>query len=447
LSTSPSVRWVYLTFPLVLHNCCCCASTEDVKASGSLTRTRTSLRWPEISLAEGILKSARNLFNSSKEIRILRNELADIQALARQIQAVCKESWPVGQQENVERAERLLTDTIRPALERLDQVINKHLSEKATHKFRGIAWVVLKSNITEEREVIQHAKEELFRTLQLINDSNTRGIAFSAEHLKANVVTTQDISVGNHNESLTRLGELQRKVRNSHRENIRHLEEVETIVRNVPESIQALGINLTEHLDITRQNRNDLQTVLQFINQLFPTHTSGAGNTTIPPSTTPIANTVTCTLAGTQTTCSPSCRCRCHRKHNYLSSPRFVDRLFGQLFVSFSVGAWTTPGCDNDACKRTKRTVARLRYTFPAWMFQYSLLMTTYLSRHAGSPEFLIRVSRRRSHLDPIWDHVALGNVEAVHAMFKGGQASIYDLEDQCAHTLLHVSFDQDSVF
>jgi hypothetical protein len=72
-------------------------------------------------------------------------------------------------------------------------------------------------------------------------------------------------------------------------------------------------------------------------------------------------------------------------------------------------------------------------------MLQYSISMTSYMSRHNG-PEFLICTPRRRSGADKVWDYVAMDDVAAVHEMFKSGQASIRDIEEQCSHTLLHAS-------
>lgn len=135
--------------------------------------------------------------------------------------------------------------------------------------------------------------------------------------------------------------------------------------------------------------------------------------------------------------CRPGCPCACH-SHHKASSPSILNRVLGQLFMSYTGIPYLTPKCDDDTCRKS-RTASKLSMEY--W-FPFGLVSSTILRMQVGyktSTGVLLQLQTLRSVPDDAQcvKFALNGNIEGLKHLFKNGLASPRDVSPGRGYTLL----------
>ena len=135
----------------------------------------------------------------------------------------------------------------------------------------------------------------------------------------------------------------------------------------------------------------------------------------------------------TRNSCESHCDCTCHRRLRF-RSPRFLDTVFGTLFLGYQASPWFAQGCRNGRCRRSS---TRLQYMFPKWFVKRSVALTIACSQPKG-PELTLRVLRLRPDNAFVFACAQYGYHDELQRLLENGEASLLDV-DRYNRTALHV--------
>jgi hypothetical protein len=136
--------------------------------------------------------------------------------------------------------------------------------------------------------------------------------------------------------------------------------------------------------------------------------------------------------------CGPACRCSCHSERRR-RTPQFLNRLMGSLFLGYTgVPVFPHP-CDDSLCAQRSFPSAHLTYFFPEWFFRRMLTLAMAFDP-VGGPQVALRMPRILPDTAKIFHLATSGDIDAIKAMFKTGQASPFDVSSSFGYSVLHVS-------
>ncbi|KAI0100252.1 ankyrin repeat-containing domain protein [Nemania sp. FL0031] len=134
--------------------------------------------------------------------------------------------------------------------------------------------------------------------------------------------------------------------------------------------------------------------------------------------------------------CRPGCSCACHRpKKN--QTPSIVDRIFGQLFISYAGVPILSAKCDNPRCLRAQQPEVQTEYWFPPGVFWSQIIRFQATYQAATGPSFQLKTLRRVPDTAEAVTFAMNGNIEGLKSLFIRGLASPVDVSDTRGYSLL----------
>lgn len=125
--------------------------------------------------------------------------------------------------------------------------------------------------------------------------------------------------------------------------------------------------------------------------------------------------------------CTPQCKCLCHSRHRHIS-PRFLQRIFGNIQVEYVAIPFTENFCHVPSCAQQSSPLAQIRYFFPSWLL-LRMVCATIAARSPNMYEVTIRAPRVVPDSSEIFCCAASGNVQEMKMLFQNGVASVYDID------------------
>jgi hypothetical protein len=135
--------------------------------------------------------------------------------------------------------------------------------------------------------------------------------------------------------------------------------------------------------------------------------------------------------------CHVSCSCICHKKSR-LSTPSFLNNIFGSLFVEYTGTPLGKLKCSLGSCRsRTAVPSTHFTYYFPQW-FLSAAVDVTILRGTFGEPSAALAVKNVRDRDHDLFKAVYRGDLPHLRDLFTHGNARPSDI-DEFGHTLLTV--------
>lgn len=375
-------------------------------------------------LAGQVTKLTKHAIHASDEKLALEDELEDVKALTKQLEAICKEQWPAEHQGTVDEAQRILDDVIKKRLQSIETFLTKHFSGSTQLKPKHVTWAVVRRKLHTEKESLRGGKERLLNSFHILNSSITRSLHFQAAGISVGIEqlqTSQNNSIHNviakFDAHFASIGDMNTATQAS--------------LVDIAQLMQSLSVGV-EQLNNKLEAGASLQQGSAPANA--PTRPASPSSGISDAHWHQAQQVISCVIEGRQSKCALWCTCACHSSQKHLSSPSAIERLTGQLLIGFSVYSWLRARCNVPNCKRSSETRIRLRYKFPAW-FLLSYSLTLAQSSDLG---INLRFPQVRPCDADVFEMVAHGRLEALRNAFSAKTASIYDSEDTGGHTLLH---------
>ncbi|OAA52958.1 ankyrin repeat containing protein [Cordyceps fumosorosea ARSEF 2679] len=131
-------------------------------------------------------------------------------------------------------------------------------------------------------------------------------------------------------------------------------------------------------------------------------------------------------LRQAQATCHPGCCCACHTERS-ATSPSFLHRMLGQVFIGYCGLPLLSSNCDRDNCARKQIPTATMEYWFPLG-FCWSQIVRLHLAYDANTgPSLQLSTLRQVSDSAPCVGFALNGNTEGLKNLFQQGLASPRD--------------------
>jgi hypothetical protein len=139
------------------------------------------------------------------------------------------------------------------------------------------------------------------------------------------------------------------------------------------------------------------------------------------------------------TACRPGCLCACHSQTRS-TTPGFMDRMLGQLFVGYAGMPLLTAPCDTDTCDKSQVPHVSFEYWFPLG-FCWSQIIRLQLAYQPNvGPLISLSTLRRVSDSAQCVSYALEGNIEGLKSLFKHGLASPRDVSSTRGYSILRVS-------
>ncbi|KAJ3551789.1 hypothetical protein NPX13_g11275 [Xylaria arbuscula] len=136
--------------------------------------------------------------------------------------------------------------------------------------------------------------------------------------------------------------------------------------------------------------------------------------------------------------CRPGCACACHcQKQN--QTPSVVDRIFGQLFISYAGVPVLSPKCDDSRCLKPQQPQVQTEYWFPPGVFWSQIIQFQATYQSTTGPSFQLKTLRRVPDTSEAVTFAMNGNIEGLKSLFVRGLASPVDVSDTRGYSLLRV--------
>ena len=134
--------------------------------------------------------------------------------------------------------------------------------------------------------------------------------------------------------------------------------------------------------------------------------------------------------------CRPGCHCVCHVQSGS-SSPRLVDRVFGQIFVGYAGLPFMNSECDTPSCEKSQKSQISVEYWFPLG-FVWSKILRVQLTYqpHIG-PHFDLTTLRRVPDSAQCVNFALNGNIDGLKDLFRRGLASPRDVSTTRGYSVL----------
>ena len=137
--------------------------------------------------------------------------------------------------------------------------------------------------------------------------------------------------------------------------------------------------------------------------------------------------------------CHPSCPCACHSVQR-ATTPSFMNRVLGQLFVGYAGLPMVSNKCDSRSCRRGQIPSVSVEYWFPLG-FCWSQIVRLQLAYECNvGPSLQLSTLRRVSDSAQCVSYALDGNIEGLKNLFSAGLASPRDVSSTRGYSLLRVS-------
>lgn len=140
------------------------------------------------------------------------------------------------------------------------------------------------------------------------------------------------------------------------------------------------------------------------------------------------------------TSCRRGCGCACHRPKQG-QSPSIIDRIFGQLIVSYAGVPVLSPKCNDSRCLRAQQPHLQTEYWFPPGVFWSQIIRFQASYRSNTGPSFQLKTLRRIPDSAEAVTFAMNGNIDGLKSLFVRGLASPADVSDTRGYSLLRVSW------
>lgn len=136
--------------------------------------------------------------------------------------------------------------------------------------------------------------------------------------------------------------------------------------------------------------------------------------------------------------CRPACHCVCHME-NRSSTPSFMDRVLGQVFVGYSGLPGFSSKCNVGTCEKSQSPSMSFEYWFPlGFVWSQIVRMRLTYERNLG-PHFEISTLKRVPDSAQCVTFALNGNTEGLKDLFRRGLASPRDVSSTRGYSVLRV--------
>lgn len=137
--------------------------------------------------------------------------------------------------------------------------------------------------------------------------------------------------------------------------------------------------------------------------------------------------------------CQAWCNCACHIRRK-LSTPPFLKKFIGQLFIGYTGIPLMEQHCDQFSCQQKRgSTNIQVSYCFPSWFFA-KMLSLSLKSAPLDGPQINLTIPRIVDEKAAIFSYARIGDVEGIKSLFETRIASPRDTSWIGGYTALHVS-------
>ena len=134
--------------------------------------------------------------------------------------------------------------------------------------------------------------------------------------------------------------------------------------------------------------------------------------------------------------CRPGCSCNCHLQTRS-STPGFVDRVFGQMFVGYAGLPFVSAKCDTDSCEKSQAAHISVEYWFPLG-FAWSKILRLQLTYQARiGPQFELSTLRRVPDSAQCVNFALNGKIDGLKDLFRRNLASPRDVSTTRGYSVL----------
>ena len=138
-------------------------------------------------------------------------------------------------------------------------------------------------------------------------------------------------------------------------------------------------------------------------------------------------------------TCPVACNCICHTTMK-ASTPATIDRILGQLFISYAGLPLLNTKCDAEGCRKSRSPWISLEYWFPLGYFWSQIFCLEVAYRPNLGPQLSLSTLRRVPNSALCIKYAMTGNIEGLKTLFTRGLASPRDVCSVRGYSLLRVS-------
>ncbi|KAL8928807.1 MAG: hypothetical protein Q9208_001585 [Pyrenodesmia sp. 3 TL-2023] len=139
--------------------------------------------------------------------------------------------------------------------------------------------------------------------------------------------------------------------------------------------------------------------------------------------------------------CRPRCLCICHVESRS-STPGFVDRVLGQVFIGYSGLPGLNTKCDVETCQKTQSPNMSFEYWFPLGFVWSQILRLRFTYERNLGPHFEISTLRRVPDSAQVVTFALNGDIDGLKDLFRREALRCLtqdsDFVDEQNYTLLH---------
>lgn len=137
--------------------------------------------------------------------------------------------------------------------------------------------------------------------------------------------------------------------------------------------------------------------------------------------------------------CGSGCYCACHKQES-TATPKFVNRVLGQLFIGYAGMPLLSPKCDSPICQKAQSPSVSLEYWFPLGFFWSQIVRLQIAYRANLGPQTALNTLRQVPDSSPCVEYALSGNIDGLKELFQSGTASPVDVSSTRGYSLLRVS-------
>ena len=143
--------------------------------------------------------------------------------------------------------------------------------------------------------------------------------------------------------------------------------------------------------------------------------------------------------------CPVACNCICHNTMR-ASTPAMIDRVLGQLFISYAGLPLLNPKCNAEGCRQSRSPWIGLQYWFPPSYFWSQIFCLQVAYRANLGPQVSLNTLRRVPNSALCIKYAMTGDIEGLKTLFTQGLASPTDVCSVRGYSLLRVSMPYVSI-
>lgn len=316
-----------------------------------------------------------------------------------------------------------------------------HVVTKSSDAARRIAWLKAKKKTRRLSKKLARIHDDLPRW-----HGHAEGNRITLGLRDISTVQT-DMSLGlsrleNHVQSTSKnVSQLREALISSQRVQDQTVSSIEDLRENTSERLHRLESAVLNSNDLLQRLPEILTLQIQ-TSQQVSTLTSST-RALIESSTTRYSETSTNTTSTIQSTyqsimirsqyrppnsCELACPCSCHLLQS-LSSPSFLNKLLGGIFVGYKGLPSLAKKCTDSKCRRDSIPKVYFTYFFPQWWIIDRMIILIAQWTFSRGPELFLRFPRRVGMNSAVFNLAEAGNIEGLKLLFNSGKASPNDVD------------------